>query len=131
MATRSGPRSVILMAASVGALVGLAGCGEDRPSDDEWAQRWERERDAYPSAEEFLEGGEDFCGNLLGQLRVDLDELLPTPDESLDGAVGEWRTHAESIAVECPRDPDELARELDVLDVLAAEVDAGLSAESG
>ncbi len=119
-------------AAAVAALVGLGACGgDDRPTDAEWAERWELERAAYPAADELLAGGDEFCGELLGRLRDDLDALLPTPAPALDGPVREWRDHAETIAFECHDDPDVLAAELDELDVLAAEVDAGLAADAG
>jgi hypothetical protein len=112
------------------APLALSACSdEDRPTDGEWEQLWLGERDEFPSAETFLAGGQEFCDRLLGELRVDLPALLPTPAEGLDDAVDSWVKHAESIAFDCPSDRDELDDRLETLTILAAEVDAGLAAD--
>lgn len=50
---------------------------------------------------------------------------------ALDDSVPAWINHAETIAFEYPRDRAELANRMDVLAVLAAEIDAGLAADGG
>lgn len=115
---------------AIGVLLLAGACGDDRPSDAEWRAVWDEERDALPAADALLTGGEELCGDLLGRLRVDLPALLPTPTEALDDAVEAWIRHAESIAFDCPDDRDDLDERLDELDVLAAEIDAGLAADT-
>lgn len=131
MPTRSRARRAAAPAiVATALLVVVAGCGEDRPDDAAWAELWAAERDAVPDAEAIVEGGEEFCGPLVGELRADLDVLFPTPTEALDAAVDAWRDHAESLVFDCPDDPDEVERRLDEIAVLAAEVDAGLAADA-
>ncbi len=112
-------------------LVLLAGCGggADRPSDETWQRTWDSERQLVPDAETVLAGGQDLCDDLVGQLRVSLPELIPTPTEALDDAVRAWINHAETIAFECRTERSELESQLDTLEVLAAEIDAGLAAD--
>lgn len=111
-------------------IVAAVGCSDDdRPSDSAWTEVWVAQRDSVPGADAFIEGGEEMCSDLLGDLRVGREELLPTPADSLDDAVHAWIDHAESIAFECPDDPEELDEGLHDLDVIAAEVDAGLAAD--
>ncbi len=105
----------------------VAGCGgDDRPSDAVWRAAWEERRAQVPDADEILRGGSELCDELVGRFRSDLSELLPTPDQALDAAVDDWIAHAETIVFDCSKDPDELADQFDTLDLLAAEVDAGL-----
>lgn len=84
-----------------------------------------------PTAEVILEQGEDLCGERLGRFRTAMPALLPAPSEGLDTAVDEWIAHAETIVFECSTDPGELADRFETLEVLAAEVDAGLAAADG
>lgn len=112
-------------------VVAAAACGTDdgRPDDAAWAPVWETQRDSVPSAAVFLDQGPGLCSELVGRLRSGRQDLLPTPIEELDAAVRAWINHAESIAFDCPiSDPDMLRDRLRGLDVLTAEVDAGLIA---
>ena len=84
-----------------------------------------------PDADTILAGGADLCGDLVGQFRVEFPDLTPTPTEALDAAVDAWIGHAESIVFDCPDDRSDLSERLDELDVLAAEIDAGLAADAG
>jgi len=121
----------VLVALCAFALVG-AGCGsDDRPSDADWAAEWEREQALVPTADEIVQGGRDLCDDLVGQYRESMSRLTPTPAESLDDAVEAWVDHAESIVFECPDDRVQIEQRLVQLDVLAAEVDAGLDADPG
>ena len=118
--------------AAVALTVFVAGCdsGDGRPSDEAWGVVWEVQRASVPAAGGFIDRGEDLCGELVGDLRSARKDLLPTPIEALDGPVDAWLSHAESIAFDCPTDdPDRLRGRLHELDVLAAEVDAGLVAD--
>jgi hypothetical protein len=110
--------------------VALAACGgDDRPSNAAWQVEWALRRDAFPDADQLVAGGRDLCDQLVGQLRGDLPELVPTPTEALDEAVQAWSDHAETIVFECRDDPSELADQYDTLDILAAEIDSGISAD--
>lgn len=118
----------LLIAATV---IVAAACGTDegRPDETAWAPVWETQRDSVPAPEVFLDQGQVLCSELVGRLRSGREELLPTPIEELDAAVSSWVSHAESIAFDCPTsDPDMLRDRLRGLDVLVAEIDAGLVA---
>lgn len=128
MKSSAGPTASFV--AVVIAVAAIAGCGDDRPGAADWSDSWDRNRNSLPSADELLAGGTDGCGELLGRLRVELDELTPTPYDELDGTVEAWTARAESLAFECPRDRAEVERRLDELDVLASEIDAGMTAET-
>lgn len=114
----------------VAALALVACGGDDRPSAADWADAWEREQALVPSADELSDGGQPLCDELIGELRGSLNRLTPTPTEALDDAVKAWADHADSLVFECP-EGDRLAERHERLDVLAAEVDAGLAAGSG
>lgn len=121
-----------MVGAAISMLLLLPACGGDtRPSDEEWALVWAEKRALVPDEVTLLGGGQPLCDDLVGEFRTRLPALRPTPTEALDDAVHAWVSHAESIVFECPRDPGQLAERLAVLDVLAAEIDAGLAADAG
>ena len=70
------------------------------------------------------------CDQLLVAAREARPELVPTPDEALDGPVDEWLDQAEEIGFECDNHPD-LEAGIEELGVLAAEIDAGIAALEG
>lgn len=109
-------------------LLGACGSGDDRPSAAEWQPRWEAARGVLPSAETLTGDGEDVCGGALGDLRAAREELVDTPRPVLDDSVSDWVGEAEALLLECPSEEDEVAERLEDLEVLAAEVDAGLEA---
>lgn len=110
----------------------VAACGGDeRPTDAAWRSTWVARRALVPSADAIVAGGEDLCGDLVGRYRVELPALFPTPDEALDGVVREWSSQAESLVFDCPDDRAEIDERLLDLDVVAAEIDAGLAADAG
>lgn len=108
----------------------LGACADDRPTTSEWTRTWEAARAGMPSFDTLLSGGRDRCDELVGELRATKDRLEPAPSEALDAAVDAWLDHAEGIAFDCPGDPAQLTERYAELDVLAAEVDAGLAAGS-
>ncbi len=123
----------------IGLLLGLllagvgVGCStsEDRPTESAWKVEWEQRQQLIPDAEALLTGGREYCDQLDGEFRVALRELLPSPLEVLDDPVDAWILHAVSIVFECSDDESTLADQLETLEVLAAEVDGGLSVENG
>lgn len=112
------------------AVATVVACGDARPDAATWRGVWESRQALVPSADDVVAGGQDFCGERLGVFRTDMPALLPTPADELDGAVEEWIAHAETIVFECPTDPADVTSRFETLDVLAAEVDAGLEAET-
>lgn len=110
-------------------LAVLAACGGDRPSAAEWGPIWDTEQAAMPSADELAAGGQAGCDRLVAELRAGGDRLRPTPSEALDAAVESWLEHAKGIAFDCVDDVALLDEQYAELDILTAEVDAGLSAE--
>lgn len=116
-------------AVAVAVTLLLAACGDDdpRPAASEWRPTWQTTRDLVPSATTIAEEGEDVCGDLLGELRASREELLPSPRPVIDDSVSDWLAAAEGIALDCPDAEDDLAERLDDLEVLGAEVDAGLT----
>ena len=124
-------RSLLVAVTASLVIMTACGSGDGRPSDETWRPVWEAQRDSVPDAGVFVDRGEDVCGELVGDLRSGREDLLPTPTEGLDDPVHAWLNHAESIAFDCPSDdPDRLRERLHDLDVLAAEVDAGLAADA-
>ena len=113
-------------------IASLPACGGgDRPTDATWVQEWRRAQALAPTAAELTVDGRRRCDELVGQYRELLPQLTPTPTEALDDAVQAWIDHLESIAFDCPDDPEEIARRLDELRVLGAEIDAGLLTDAG
>lgn len=113
-------------------VVVLWGCGgADRPTADTWEDVWTSRQALVPTADAIVRQGEALCGERLGRFRSEMPALLPAPYEALDAVVKDWIAHAETTVFECPTDPVELDDRLATLDVLAAEVDAGLAAEIG
>lgn len=109
-------------------LPSACGSGDDRPSAAAWQSRWEAARDLVPSADALTGDGEDACGGALGDLRAAREELVDTPRPVLDDSVSDWVSEAEALLLECPSDEEEVAERLENLEVLAAEVEAGLEA---
>jgi hypothetical protein len=109
----------------------VVSCANDRPTDAAWQMTWQRERTVVPDAAAFLAGGRQLCDGLVAELKSTRDELDPTPTEALDDAVDAWVSHAETLAFECTQDTDLVASRMNQLDVLAAEIDAGLAADEG
>lgn len=125
---RAGDLGLICVALVV--FLSACGGGSERPSDSAWQDTWDRQRAAIPDADTIMAGGIELCAELLGDLRISLPELRPTPTEALDGPVAAWVAHVETIAFECPQDEPELAEQLRTLDLLTAEIEAGLAADS-
>ena len=114
-------------------LVFVAACGSDSscPSDESWRAGWESQQALVPTADDLLAGGSDLCGELVGEFRSSRDELLPTPTEALDAAVETWIADVEGMVFDCSSDRAILEDQLVALDVLVAEIDAGLIADEG
>lgn len=89
---------------------------------------WTSTRDLVPDAAGFLEGGEDLCGEVLGEVRARREELLPTPTETLDELVKEWVTDVEGLSLDCPNDRDEVDERLATIDVLRDAVNTATEA---
>ncbi len=107
-----------------------AACGDSRPDRDAWQVDWERVSQAIPNVTAFVGGpDEELCADALVLLRAANDDLLPTPDSSLDDAVRAWLAQARETFLECPpRGAAEgFEAAYDRLDTLRAEVDAGLA----
>ena len=114
-------------------LLAASACidGADRPTEAAWIPEWEDRQVLIPGADAILNGGQEFCDELNGLLRVSLPELRPTPTEALDDPVEEWISHAVSIVFECSDDEATVVQQLNTLDVIAAEIDGGLGFETG
>jgi hypothetical protein len=105
----------------------LAGCANtDRPSNTEWASRWEQKQELVPAQDELIDGGRSFCDQLLAELRMQLDDLQPTPSESIDPALDSWSAHLRTLAFECPTDPVRISADLATINALAAEIQTAL-----
>ncbi len=109
-------------------IVTACSTNDARPTAATWAPEWEQRKGLIPDVEALLDGGREYCDQLDGQYRVSLAELLPSPIDVLDEPVSEWSAHAASIVFGCSEDEAVLADQLETLDVLAAEIDAGLAA---
>lgn len=123
-------RTACVVALLLGAALVLSSCAGDRPAVADWRDTWQQERATVPDESVLRDGGQELCDDLVGRLRSTRDTLTPTPTELLDDAVDAWISHAETLVFECTLDEDLLAAKLRELDVLAAEVDAGLAAST-
>ncbi len=122
------PRRLLLVAVVV-ALV-TAACGDSRPSLAEWQPGWDRVSQGMPTRAAFVGGpDEELCADALVIVRDANDDVIPTPDEVLDGAVEAWLEQAREIFQECPpRGAVEgFDDAYDRLDALRAEVEAGVA----
>lgn len=137
MTTRHGPFGddrgrrlellVVRLITTVAAAGLLAGCADDRPSSTEWAERWEAKQALVPTQAAMIDGGRSFCDQLVADLRTQLDDLEPTPSESIDPALESWSAHLRTLAFECPADPSIVADELATIDALGAEIETALA----
>lgn len=119
-----------LAVAGLAAATLVSSCGgDDRPDVTTWQGIWTSRQALVPDTDTILAGGADLCGERLGVFRTDMPALLPTPADELDASVEDWIAHAETIVFECSSDADELDDLFQTLEVLAAEVDAGVAAE--
>lgn len=109
----------------------LASCTSDadEPADAAWLPVWEAERALVDDIAADVASGDERCNELLGDLRASRETLLPTPNEVLDESVESWLALAESLAFDCPSDADEVVERVHDLEVLRAEIDAGVVAD--
>ncbi len=123
-------RRLLLLVTAL-ALVSAA-CTPARPDTEEWSRRWETAVATLPTRPETGTTIDPAtCEEVLGRLRLQRNDLLPSPDDRLDETVDQWFRLAEEIFFECPvrlgpyagwdAGYDELAR-------LQAAVEAFLSA---
>lgn len=127
--SRAGERRRYAGAFVIGStMVGLVmGCAStDRPSSGEWADRWEESQDLVPTEDEVIDGGRSYCDQLVAELRLQLDDLEPTPSESIDPTLDAWSAHLRTLAFECPTDPARIAADLATINALAAEIQTAL-----
>jgi hypothetical protein len=115
---------MVIGAATIGMLAGCA--STDRPSGSEWGNRWEQKQALVPTEDEMMDGGRSYCDQLLAELRLQLDDLEPTPEESIDPAFESWSAHLRTLAFECPSDPARISADLAVISALAAEIQTAL-----
>lgn len=112
----------------------LVACGDDepnRPSLAAWAPAWAEVRALEPSVEQAEAGGTDVCGEFLGQVRDRRQDVLPTPDPSLDGPTEAWIEEAETVGLDCDREGDlvanleDLQRRADAIDEMVDALRSG------
>jgi hypothetical protein len=115
---------IVIGLAVIGLLEGCA--STDRPSSSEWGTQWNQKRALVPTADEMVEGGRVYCDELLAKLRMQLDDLRPTPSESIDPALDSWSAHLRTLAFDCPADRARINAELATIDALADEIEAVL-----
>lgn len=80
-----------------------ASCSPPRPTVGDWEGLWNDLRAEVPAdvtAAEALTVEE--CQDLLGTLREEGSDLLPSPDEVVDDAYTDWFEKAEAMFFECP-----------------------------
>lgn len=119
-------RRLETLVVSLAAVGLLAGCEGGRPSSAAWADRWDDVRALVPTEDELVDGGRSFCDQLVADLRTQLDDLEPTPSESIDPALESWSDRLRTLAFECPSDPALIADDLATIDALTAEIQLAL-----
>lgn len=122
-----------VLLATVVAAGTVGACSADNENLDgvAWESRWRDTAELVPTRADIDEEGEDLCGDFLGEVRDRRTELVPTPYEVLDETVREWFAKTEALGLDCGDDADTLDELLSDIDVLTAEIDAGLAAASG
>lgn len=75
----------------------------------------------------MIAGGRPYCDNLVAELRIELDDLQPTPNESIDPPLESWIERLRTLAFECPADPQLINAELTTIGTLEAEILLALS----
>lgn len=122
----------LVVGAACAVLLVACSSEPDRPSDAAWTPTWEQTRDLVPTAETLVDEGEARCESVLGEVRAAREDLVPTPSEVLDDTVDDWISRVESVMFDCPvDDADDLRDRLHDIDVVTAEIDAGLLADDG
>lgn len=74
----------------------------------------------------MVDGRRPYCDQLVAELRLQLEDLEPTPRESIDPALEAWGAHLRTLAFECPTDPALIAAQLATINSLAAEIRTAL-----
>lgn len=107
------------------AVAVLAACGgdDDRPSTTQWSADWEPIRDEVPDGPTLRAGGEELCGELLGDIRAHREVLLPSPSEAVDDLFQEWLGLVEGVMLDCPHDADDLDERLGPIQDLTRKID--------
>lgn len=120
-------RSISLAAAC---FLLVAACeGESRPSAHEWRPAWESARQLVPDAATVEEEGAELCGEFLGEVRQQRDEMTPAPNDAIGDAFKAWAEEAESLGLDCGSDTEEdLDERIGEIDELADQVDRALAA---
>lgn len=115
-----------LVMSALALLLVAAACGEsdaDRPAASAWQPAWLGLRDLVPEADAIEDDGVEVCSRFLGEVRERRNDVLPTPDPSLDEPVEEWVAEAETVGLDCEREGD-LAERLADLEQRGDEIDA-------
>ncbi len=92
----------LLLVVTALALV-TAACTPTRPGTEEWSGRWEAAVATLPTRPEAGAAVDPAtCERVLAELRLQRNNLLPSPDDRLDETVDQWFRLAEEIFFECP-----------------------------
>ncbi len=89
------------------ALFTIAACGEsgsDRPELASWQPQWSALSNLIPDSTAVDEGGVEVCSKFLGDVRERRNDVIPTPDLSLEEPVTEWVAEAETVGLDCDRE---------------------------
>jgi hypothetical protein len=109
--------------------------GGDRPGADDWGPVWDRVTALIPAQDLAAESlSNEFCGQILAELRRSRGGLLPTPDLTIDDAVNLWMEIAEDAFFECPPQGEpigSLAEAYAEMQRLEQEIDTVLRLERG
>lgn len=94
-----------------------AACGEsgsDRPELATWDPQWTELRDLIPDSTDVESDGVEVCSQFLGDVRERRNDVIPTPEPSLDQPITEWVAEAETIGLDCDREGDLVERLTDL-----------------
>jgi hypothetical protein len=125
--------SVVLCAALVFVALVAASCRADRPEIGEWRQIWATRPVVPEIAELEQREARARCDQLLADIHVAQDRLLPSPDRELDNAVREWIVRVEDFGYDCPSSPDktdQVRSRREEIQLLEAEVKAAMGVAS-
>ncbi len=120
--SRTTSRGITLLAL----VILVAACGSARPTVSEWENDWNAIVALIPDESSLSGDPGEICESTLVLLRENTETLFPAPDDLIADSARQWLEVAEGMFFECPP-ADGFSDSYDQLDVLEAEIDAGMN----
>lgn len=88
----------------------LVACSRgDRPSTADWLPSWQAIVAVVPEQSKLGDPPDEaLCQDTLADLRVQNEDLLPSPSVTVDDLAGEWIAVAEAAFFDCPPEGEDI-----------------------